>query len=280
MLTLNMERKHKYNKLNTQLSYLDDNELKSLVVANKSESNTSIIELEGHKIFCKNIKITELEYEHQFDTGNLFGLPSYYNYGIGSAGINCFRELLMHIKTTNWVLNDEIENFPLLYHYRIVKNMPEIKRDDEYINQKITYWNSSAVGEYLKAKRTSPWCILLFLEYIPLTVREWIDDSYQKNKLYLTQMIKIIRFLRKNGIIHFDTHTNNILVDNQTIYLSDFGLVYDYQFKTTTLERQFYDQNTYYDYGYIISELLGGVLHIFLKSIDIFKTKYDFKKKY
>ena len=279
MLLSVMQRKHLYSKLSTKLSYLTDNDLKNLMFVTKSTTNTNIIELDNHKIFCKQITLTELEYDNQFDTSNLFNLPNYYNYGIGSAGINCFRELLMHIKTTNWVLNDEIENFPLLYHYRIAKLMPEIKHDDAYIDAKVTYWNSPLVGKYLKAKQASPYCILLFLEYIPLVVTEWLDDSYQKNKSYLIQMMNIISFLRKHNIIHFDTHTSNMLTDGQTIYLSDFGLVYDSEFKTSTLERQFYDANTCYDYGYVIGELWVGILKLFLKNINVFKTKYGFDKK-
>src|ERR1700728_2906151 len=116
-----------YYDLNTLLSYLSDNDILQLLAKeNKSEGYgiNMVFELDNHKIFCKQIKMTDTEYQNQFDTNNLFKLPTYYNYGIRSAGFNCFRELLMHIKTSNWVLDGQIENFPLLYHYRIIK-IPE-----------------------------------------------------------------------------------------------------------------------------------------------------------
>ena len=55
-----------------------------------------------------------------FSTKNLYDLPTYYQYGVGSAGFGVFRELVANIKTTNWVLQGAIANFPLLYHARII----------------------------------------------------------------------------------------------------------------------------------------------------------------
>ena len=75
--------------------------------------------------------MTELEYKNKYNTSNLFNLPLYYNYGLGSYGINCWRELLMHIKTTNYVLSGQCINFPLLYHYRVIETEPKkIKFDN------------------------------------------------------------------------------------------------------------------------------------------------------
>ena len=74
-----------------------------------------------------------------FDTSNLYNLPTYYNYPIGSAGINCFRELMMHIKTTKWVLEGKMDNFIMMYHYRIIKkeNIIIDKQQKENIDKKV-----------------------------------------------------------------------------------------------------------------------------------------------
>ena len=269
-----------YHKLNTQLSYLSDNDIEQLFVDKEKSQGYGtniVIEFATHKIFCKQIKITDVEYANKFDTSNLFGLPTYYNYSVGSAGINCFRELLMHIKTTNWVLNGEIENFPLLYHYRISK-IPESEMQSvvESFDDEIKNWHSEAVGEYLRAKSNARYHIVLFLEHIPLEAFQWLDDNYQKNKIYLESILKIVRFLRKNNIIHFDAHLRNILVDNNNVlYLTDFGLVTDENFlRISGEEKNFYHKNSFYDYGMVISKLSHGLIIKFFNNIEKYGKKY------
>lgn len=73
----------------------------------------------SEKVFVKRIPLTDLGHENPFSARNLYSLPTFYNYGVGSAGFGAFRELFAHAKTTNWVLAGEIETFPLLSHYRI-----------------------------------------------------------------------------------------------------------------------------------------------------------------
>ncbi|MGB3295935.1 MAG: hypothetical protein WBB01_23375, partial [Phormidesmis sp.] len=67
------------------------------------------------QVFVKRIPITDIEYNHLFSTKNLYDLPTYFNYGLGSAGLGAFRELVTHLKTTHWVLAEEIATFPLMY---------------------------------------------------------------------------------------------------------------------------------------------------------------------
>ena len=199
-----------YYELSTKLSYLSNHDL--VLILSKGEKTqgwavNTVFELDGSKIFCKQLDMTDIEKNNQFDTSNLFNLPTYYNYGIGSAGFNCFRELLMHIKTTNWVLDGQIENFPLMYHYRIIETpLDESKYNENFINEMTNKWNNKQVGEYLKARAYRQYSIMMFFEYIPLNLEEWLDDDYQKNKLYLEQILKIIRFLRK----HSNRWTNNL----------------------------------------------------------------------
>lgn len=133
------DRMRLYYELNTKLSYLSNDEIYNLMLATKQNvkgfGTNAILELGDDKIFVKTIRITDREYNNLFDSSNLFKLPPYYNYGIGSYGFNGFRELLMHVKTTNFVLDGESENFPLMYHYRIIKNLPiTIQKSEEYID--------------------------------------------------------------------------------------------------------------------------------------------------
>ncbi len=71
-------------------------------------------------------------------------MPVWYSYGVGSVGFGPFREIALHVKTTNWVLEGTIENFPLMYHYRI---MPAPDRKPEFgkkeLGRYVRYWNGS-----------------------------------------------------------------------------------------------------------------------------------------
>ncbi|MEV6348689.1 hypothetical protein [Actinoplanes sp. NPDC051851] len=51
-------------------------------------------------------------------TADLFRLPSFFQYGIGSAGFGVWREVAAHTMTTRWVLDRQYSGFPLLHHWR------------------------------------------------------------------------------------------------------------------------------------------------------------------
>lgn len=160
-----------YCKLSTHFAYLDDEQLNSLF---DSEGNARgwgenhIIKVGKSKVFVKKIPLAELESNHMFSTRNLYDLPTYYNYGVGSAGFGVFRELLTHIRTTNWVLQGAIENFPLMYHYRIVPRSGEKKDlDMEWYERYVGYWNSNEnIGKYIVDRTNAKYEVILFLEYI------------------------------------------------------------------------------------------------------------------
>lgn len=84
----------------------------------------------------------------------------------------------------------------------------------------------------------------------------------------LRQMEKTITFLRQNGIIHFDCHHWNILTDGQKVYLADFGLVLDRNFNLNKREREFFRQNTHYDYGEFLCGLGGYMSRKYRKLTD------------
>jgi len=86
-----MNRIKNYNKLNVQLNYISDDEIIKIIGKHKKSgfSANTTIEIDKIKIFVKSIILTELEYKNKYNTSNLFNLPLYYNYGIGSYGINC-----------------------------------------------------------------------------------------------------------------------------------------------------------------------------------------------
>lgn len=97
--------------------------------------------------------------------------------------------------------------------------------------------------------------LLLFLEWIPYTLRPWLMQHPQHTRRVLDDLRATIGFLRKQGIIHFDAHFSNILTDGEHTYLTDFGLVLDKSFMLSQDEALLFKQNTHYDYGEILWSL-------------------------
>lgn len=170
---LDQQRMQKYCQLSSQIAQNDNAQLSSLL--DNSDPLTrwgrnQTLEIEGNNVFVKRIPMTDIEQENMFSTKNLYNLPPYYNYGVGSVGSGIFRELVAHIKTTNWVLSGEIESFPLLYHYRVIPFSGErAEIDMEKHNEYVTYWGRSEnIGRYMLDRANNATMeLLLFLEYIP-----------------------------------------------------------------------------------------------------------------
>ena len=274
-----MDRKQKYYALNTKLSYLSDKDINELKKENELSgySKTYITTIDDIKIFVKKIPMTKLEYDNQFSTANLYNLPAFYNYSysLGSAGINCNRELLTHIKTTNWVLNDKIENFPLMYHYRIMKNTNPVKKNVD-LNEYIKKWNNDDnIKKYLLARDNAEYEIMICLEYFPHILGQWIKTNMDKMDSYIEQIMKITNIFHDNNIIHFDTHDWNIMTDGKIFYLTDFGLVMDLEFDLADDEKEFYKHNTYYQFASVIHNIFRPLFRMIYKEKDYFDKIYD-----
>jgi hypothetical protein len=256
-------RKKRYFKLSSQIAQLDNAQLRSLF--DNSESNESstgwgrnhTIVLGEFKVFVKRVPVTNIEFDNLFSTRNLYDLPTYCNYGFGSTGFGVFRELVTHIKTTNWVLSGAIATFPLMYHYRIVPFFGQrTDVDRSRLKDYVEYWGNSAnAGNYMLDRAIANYELILFLEYIPDILETWLQENPNKLQKSLDELRTTITFLRKKGIIHFDAHFRNILTDGKQIYLTDFGLVLDKSFTLTKDEESFFQQNTFYDYGEVLRNL-------------------------
>lgn len=253
-------RKKKYFKLSSQIAHLDNAQLHSLFDNHKSnESSTGwglnhTIVLGQSKVFVKRLPVTNLEYDNFFSTKNLYELPTYCNYGFGSTGFGVFRELVTHIKTTNWVLEEAIATFPLMYHYRVIPfSGQRADVDLEQHRSYVEYWgNSENAGNYVLDRAIANYELVLCLEYIPHILETWLRENPNKLQQTLDELRTTIDFLKTKGIIHFDAHFQNVLTDGEQIYLTDFGLVLDKSFALTSYEESFFEQNIFYDYGEVL----------------------------
>ena len=257
-----------YYELSSQLALVDDEQLNVLLSETRETrgwGKNYTITLRDSKIFIKRIPVTALEYGYMFSTRNHYQLPTYYNYGIWSAGFGAFRELISHIKTTNWVLSGAIENFPLMYHYRLrpfTGQQPEVNMAEH--QKYVDYWNSNQnISQYNLARAGAEYEAVLFLEHLPYTLENWLVNNTDQLETIMVEMRDTLTFLRKQGVIHFDVHLDNIIVtDGNKPYLTDFGLVLDSQFDLSETEKEFFAQHTHFDYGEFLYSLGGHLVDL------------------
>ncbi len=277
------DRKKRYFQLSSQIAQLDNAQLLNLFNDTESSMGWGInhtIWAGDSAVFVKRVPITDVEYHNLFSTKNLYDLPTYYNYGIGSAGFGVFRELMAHIKTTHWVIDGAIDTFPLMYHYRIMPFSGWRVDVDMAQHQKyIKYWgNNTNIGNYVLGRTKANYELVLFLEYIPHVLATWLPEHQGQCQQPLADLFKTVDFLRKQRIIHFDAHFNNVLTDGDRAYLTDFGLVLDRSFVLSKKEEDFFTQHIFYDYGVILSSL--GAVVSSLYSLCSEPDRLEVSKKY
>jgi hypothetical protein len=84
-------RRRTHDAVAARLAALDDEELAALLATAKSWrrswGESAPIDVDGDRVFVKRIALTDLERtpENEGSTANLFGLPLFYQYGVGSA---------------------------------------------------------------------------------------------------------------------------------------------------------------------------------------------------
>ncbi len=256
-----------YNDVTHELIYLNDKELLDLTLKKSNElkwGETGVCTLKKskHKVFFKKIPIAQLYYQNQFDTSNLYKLPAYYNYGFGSAGINPWRELLMHINVTNWVLTLQCENFPLMYHYRIIADHEKNFQSGDDPKLMERYGNDPNIIKYLKDRYNCEYKIVLFLEFIPHVLYNYVEANLNFITNAVKQINWILEFLEKKQIIHTDAHFGNYLVDsNETVYITDFGLLLDKNFNLDKNEIKFYKYNFKLPFYYLAAEIFDNFMY-------------------
>lgn len=208
-------------------------------------------------VFVKRIPLTEKEYAQGFNTQNLYELPMYYHYGIGSAGFGAFRELICHQRVSDWVLQGHTAYFPLLYDYRIwPAQAPWQKRSPEQWQRHLKVWSDEPhIAEYLKARESAAYEMVLFLEYVPDTLFAYAEQKDERLLGLLSQASEGLQFLNGQGVLHLDAHLGNLLTDGERVVISDFGLALDRCFQLAADEQHFFEQHRYYDQAQIIGSL-------------------------
>lgn len=292
-----------HGAVGTALSLLSDRRLAE-VVAGATPLGSGVggrsaeLDVEGTRVFVKRVPLTDLELrpEHLHSTANLFELPLFYQYGIGSSGFGAWRELAAHTMTTNWVIGDgdAYAGFPLLYHWRVLPDSSPDGFLEELggLDKAVAHWDGSpAVRRRLEAIGGSTAGLVLFLEYVPQTLGTWLADrraaaapkseagagagmetgtgtgvevdseaeADSDGSPYAWVEDALTRgadFMSARGLVHFDAHFRNVLTDGRLIYFADFGLALSSRFELAPPEADFLTEHLSYDRCYTTTHLI------------------------
>jgi serine/threonine protein kinase len=260
-----MNRVETHRAVASSLSLLGDAELATLLAGAKPVGTgiggtVATIEVSGARVFIKTVRLTDLERlpHNVHSTANLFALPRWYQYGVGSAGFGVWRELAAHQLTTQWVLSGACERFPLLYHWRV---MPRVREDNTAdVERQVAAWEGSpSVRTRLIESNNATASVVLFLEYFPHTLRSWLRSEEGKSQMEKVEreLLSATTFLSSQRFVHFDAHFANILTDGEHLYLSDFGLTLSAQFTLTPEESRFLALHRDFDRSCVVTLLVG-----------------------
>ncbi|MGW6457028.1 protein kinase family protein [Streptomyces sp. NPDC055078] len=232
---------------------------------------TVLLDVDGTAVFVKQVRLTDLERrpENVHSTANLFGLPDFCHYGVGSIGgpgFGAWRELAVHTMTTDWVIAGDYEGFPLMYHWRVLPDLgrplPEELAD---VERAVAYWGGgSEIRSRIEALQQSTASLTLFLEYIPQNLHDWLGGRIEAGgevaeracAMVDSELKAGISFMNDRGLLHFDAHFENILTDGQRLFFADYGLAISSRFQLTQDEADFFDQHRTYDRSYTVTHLV------------------------
>lgn len=230
-----------YATVGTHLSLLSDRRLADAVSAAESLGSgiggrSAEMRVAGTRVFVKRVPLTDIELQpaHVRSTANVFDLPLFYQYGVGSAGFGAWRELAAHIMTTGWVLKGEHAGFPLLYHWRVLPDSPHAASPTASGSGRCC----GPLGRVmrpcamrLEAIGRSSSSLVLFMEHVPRTLGAWLAEARDAAPgghspcLWVEDaVVRGTEFMSARGLVHFDAHFSNLLTDGKQVYFADFGL--------------------------------------------------------
>ncbi len=268
----------RYSDVSTALALLSDHQLGRLVnaapaIGSGVGGTSALLDVAGASVFVKRIPLTDLERDpdNVRSTANLFGLPTFCQYGVvllPAGGFGTWRELAANTMTTNWVLTKQSEAFPLMYHWRVLPGAP-LADELADIDRVVAYWGgSAAVRRRLHGLAQASASLVLFLEYVPQNLDAWLTGQLAAGPDAIAAACAMVQeclhadiaFMNANRLLHFDAHFRNILTDGHRLYLADLGLASSPRFDLSTDERDFLARNASYDAGYAARELLNWIV--------------------
>ncbi|HUR09245.1 MAG TPA: serine/threonine protein phosphatase [Nonomuraea sp.] len=266
----------RFSSVSTALALIDDRQLAEIMERAKSVGSgiggtSALIEVDGVPVFAKQVPLTDLERrpENVRSTANMFGLPAFCQYGVGGPGFGAWRELAANTMTTNWVLAGQTEAFALMYHWRVIPGAAPVADEHADLDGVVAYWGGSpAVRERLMAVASASASVVLFFEYIPLNLHDWLAAQLAVGGEAVVTACEMVErrlrtdvaFMNSHGLLHFDAHFRNILTDGRRLYFADLGLATSSRFDLSKEEADFVHRNASHDAGYAAKSLVNWLV--------------------
>ncbi|MFD9501996.1 protein kinase family protein [Streptomyces sp. NPDC060035] len=268
-----------HDAVSTSLALCSDRALRALVDAamplgSGIGGTSALMEVAGTPVFVKRVPLTDLERqpEHVRATANLFELPVFCHYGVGTIGqpgFGAWRELAVHTMTSDWVLAGECECFPLMYHWRVLPDSSPLPEELADVERAAAYWGGgSQVRRRIQALQQSSASVALFLEYIPQNLHQWLGAQVEAGDRSADRACAMVErelavgtsFMNSRGLLHFDAHFENILTDGRRLYFADYGLAISSQFELSQDEADFFGRHQTYDRCYTATYLVNWLV--------------------
>lgn len=258
----------------SQLERASDEELlRRLAASSLRDRGHALLSVGSRRIFVKLVPITarELLPRNRHATANLFGLPTVYQYRIGSCGFGAWRELAAHQLTDAWAGAGH-PGFPRLVHWRI---LPIVGRSHDDKTSLAPWGDDPAIRDRVAAVRGASSSLVLFLEAIPLPLGRWLGEQLPQHPAPLAlvtdveaQLRALLAFTRSRGLLHMDAHFDNILTDGQRLVLTDFGLALSQTFALGPDERRFFADHQGFDLCTALTSLVHAIVTHFVPAAD------------
>ena len=102
--------------------------------------------------------------------------------------------------------------------------------------------------------------LVLFQEYVPHPLLDWLTDPVGQAETFERQLLDITAFLRSRQLLHMDGHFDNMRANGDRIYLVDFGLATSPQFDLSATEREFVAHHVDHDADYAMMWLVNWLV--------------------
>ncbi|GAB1508242.1 hypothetical protein JCM33774_02830 [Actinophytocola sp. KF-1] len=238
------------------LARYDDGELAELAGADGAVGvggGSSVVDVDGVPVFAKRIPLTDRELTRPRSTANLFDLPLLCQYGVVSPGFNAWREL-----AANEILTGT-GAIPRLLHWRVLPGRAPVAAEHADVDAVVAALHGSpAVRARLEALAAATHSLVLFSEYVPLSLRDRLrDDPAGKAQVLEQQLTHLVAVLREHELLHMDGHFDNLRTDGERLVLTDFGLVTSPRFELSVAERAFVRRHATHDAEYAAMRLVN-----------------------
>lgn len=278
------ERTARFAQISTALALQSDQQLTRLAdtaeqLASGIGGTTLAMELDGCKVFAKRLRLTDLERrsENRMSTENIFQLPTFCQRNVGSVGFGVWRELAANVMTTGWVLSQQLESFPLMYHWRVLEGaaaagpvpLPNELADVEGM---VSYWGGSEfMGLRLKALADATASLMIFLEYLPWNLSAWLAQQLTAGPAAMEAACAMVErgltvdvpLMNSLGLLHGDVHFENILTDGHRLYFADLGLASSERFALSPDELNYVRHNATLDRAYVLAKWVNWLIKAF-----------------